>query len=511
MQPMTERSIEIGDRPLTAQDVTAIARTAVSVRLGVSARARIARSHETLQRLAGGGTAIYGVNTGLGAAVDTKVAGEEQAVQRRIPLARAVGVGRRASREEVRAIIAARLARCATGHSGMSVTTVEALMALLNRGVHPVVPMSGSIGEADLAPLAHIACVLSGSGDAESAGEVTSAAMALQRAGLQPAMLGGKDGLALVSSNAASVGVAALVLVDAAQVLRALLAAAALSFEGYRANLGPLRPSATQLRPVPGQSEVCAALLSALENGDLARPGGARRLQDPLSFRCVGPVYGACFAALRAASDIVALELDSSDDNPAILAESNQSLPNANFDATHLSLTFEALGLAFARVAASCGERLMKLMSPSSSELPRFLSPIQEGRNGFATVQKTIASLAAEVQHRAAPMPVVIMPVADRVEDYATMALQVVEKTGEIVQRLRLLAAIELMVAAQACDLRSGVTLGSGSSKVLAAVRSVVARLHDDRPSTPDIEALDAIIRSGVFDSLFPLSLGPDT
>jgi histidine ammonia-lyase len=142
-------------------------------------------------------------------------------------------------------------------------------------------------------------------------------------------------------------------------------------------------------------------------------------------------------------------------------------------------------------------------MSPGSSDLPRFLSPI-EGQSGFATVQKTVSALTAEIQHRAMPMPVVLMPVADRVEDYATMALTIVEKTGEIVERLRLLAAIELMVAAQACDLRAGIALGNVSSVVHDHVRSVVAPLRDDRPISADILALEALIRRGVFDQLFP-------
>jgi histidine ammonia-lyase len=213
--------------------------------------------------------------------------------------------------------------------------------------------------------------------------------------------------------------------------------------------------------------------------------------------------------ALAAASAAVELELNSSDDNPAILPDEGVSQPNANFDTTHLALAFESLGLAMARVAAACGERIMKLMSPGSSDLPRFLSPI-EGQSGFATVQKTVSALTAEIQHRAMPMPVVLVPVADRVEDYGTMALTIVEKTGQIVERLRLLAAIELMIAAQACDLRADSVLGNVTRVIHDRVRSVVAPLREDRPTSPDILAIEALIRSGVFDQLFPLSGGDD-
>jgi histidine ammonia-lyase len=218
-------------------------------------------------------------------------------------------------------------------------------------------------------------------------------------------------------------------------------------------------------------------------------------------------VYGALVTILAAALAAVELELNSSDDNPAILAGQGLAQPNGNFDTTHLALTFECLGLAMARVAAASGERIMKLMSPESSGLPRFLSPA-EGQSGFATVQKTVSALTAEIQHCAIPMPVVLMPVADRVEDYGTMAPTIVAKTGEIVERLRLLAAIELMVAAQACDLRAGIALGNVSSVVHDHIRSVVAPLQDDRPTSADILAIEAMIRRGLFDQLFPWPSG---
>lgn len=499
------RIIEIGARRLSALDVAEVARGDTCAQLAPAARAGIAASHAALERLAGSGMAIYGVSTGLGAAADTRVSPTEAGVQHRIPLARSVGVGRRACTEEVRAIMVTRLARLAIGRSGASPETVDALVALLNRRVHPIVPMTGSIGEADLAPLAHIGSVLMGYGEAEYGGTVMPGAQALAQAGLQPPALGAKDGLALVSSNAASVGLGALAVTDARRALGGLLAAATLSFEGYRANLSPLWPAAIRLRPVPGQAAVADAMLRAVAGGTLAQPNSARRLQDPLSFRCIGPVQGACVAALTTAIDAVELELNSSDDNPAILAEDELSLPNANFDATHLALAFEGLGLALARTAAACGERVMKLMSPSSSELPRFLSPVQDGRNGFATVQKTVSALMAEIQHRAQPMPVVLIPVADRVEDYGTMALAIVEKTAEITDRVRLLAAIELMVAAQACDLRGGIALGSGTKAVHALVRSVVAPLGEDRQISPDIEAIERLVADGRFDDLFAL------
>ncbi|MDQ4062260.1 MAG: aromatic amino acid lyase, partial [Pseudomonadota bacterium] len=278
--------------------------------------------------------------------------------------------------------------------------------------------------------------------------------------------------------------------------------------EGYRASVAPLDPRASAAHPAPGQAEAAARLLALLDGGDLSRPGVARRLQDPLSLRCAAPVLGAGLAALRAARAAVELELAACGDNPLILADEDMVLPNANFDVTHLALAFETLGLALARVAALGAERMAKLMSPGSSELPRFLALRQDGRNGFATVQKTVAALVAEIQHRAMPMPVVVIPVADRVEDYATMATAAVDKAAEIVARLRLLAATELIVAAQAVDLRGNISLGRGTAAVHQAVRAHVPPLDEDRPCAPDIEAVDTMIRDGALAAVLQLVLG---
>lgn len=492
-------STVIGAGLPTIDDIVHIARQGSKAVLAAAAIGRIEAAAGTVARLAAEGRAIYGVSTGLGAAVDTRIVPDDRAVQHRIPAARAVGVGRFATTEEVRAIMAARVVRLAAGRSGASVAVCEALCALLNHRIHPRIPMTGSVGEGDLSALAEIAMVLIGEGEAEQSGAVLPGAEALAAAGLLPVSFATKDGLAMVSSNAASVGLAALAVADAEQALAAQLAAIALSFEAYRASLDPLRDAAITLRPVPGQADVAAQLWKSFAGGDLEKPGAARRLQDPLSFRCVVSIDGALHSAIGAARTAVELELGTSDDNPAILAETLASQPNANFDMTHVALSFETLGLAMARSAAAAGERIMKLMSPASSDLPRFLSPLQGGRNGFATLQKTISAIMAEIQHAAMPMPVYAMPVADRVEDYATMALGIVEKTAGIVARLRLLAAIELIVAGQACDLRAGITLGRGSRIIHQRLREIVPVLDEDRPTAPDIRSLDEAIRAGRF------------
>lgn len=506
-----EAGIEFGSRPVTTADIVAIARSGAAVTFSRECKGAMARSHETLLQLAESGERIYGVTTGLGAAVDTAVSADDSAFQRRIPLARAVGVGPIATSEQVRAMMAARLARFAQGVSGTSLSTILALRELINARVHPVVPLIGSIGQADLPPLSHIAAALIGEGDVfigtfsgTSNGIATmSAAEGLRSVGLQPTTLAPKDGLSLLSSNAGSVGLAALALEDCRQVISALISSAALSFEGFRASTAPLQPNVTALRPVPGQHDVAMSILNLLEGGQLTAPHAARRLQDPLSFRNTAVVLGAALHAFNQAAAIVDLELNSSDDNPAIspptLSAEGASLPNANFDATHLTLAFEGVGLALARVAAITGERIMKLLSPAVSDLPRFLSPVQNGSAGFAPVQKTVAALVAEVEFRANPYPAVTLPVADRVEDYATMAFPVVLKTAEIIERMRFLAAIEMLVAAQACDLQNEIQLGGGAAAIRKEIRSLAPMLSEDRSLAADIASIAQAISNDQF------------
>ena len=509
----THSGVTLGEARLTARDVALVARHGHHVWLGDAARGRIAASHETLRGEVRAGAAIYGVTTGLGAVVDTPVvpsdAPDGAEAQRRVVAARAVGVGRLAAPEEVRAVMAARLVGFAAGCSGVSPGAAEALLALLNARVHPAAPMIGSVGEGDLAPLAHVAEVVAGGGfvlAGDGLGTVP-AAPALARAGLAPPRLGAKDGLALVSSNAASAGIGALAVVDAGRTLTALAAAAALSLEAFRGNVAPLLPAATGLRLAPGQAEAASAVLALLAGGDLVRPDAARLLQDPLSFRCIASVHGAALAALAAATAAVELELNAAADNPAIVPGVGV-VPTANFDPTHLVLAFETLGQALARVAATSAGRAVKLMSTPSSGLPRFLSPVQGGRTGFATVQKTVAALCAEIGQRVAPMPIWVLPTADGVEDYATMALSTVEKARDILLRLRLLTAAELMVAAQACEMRGPLRLGDGAGRALAAVRARVPPLGEDRSTAPDLRALDALIGEGAFDDALPLPAG---
>lgn len=491
-------AVVIGGGPLSIEQVHAVAHGAVRVELVPALLERLSGARAVVGRSLERGEAVYGLTTGLGAAVDTRLAVDQiAAFQQRAVRARAVGVGPCLSRAEVRAMLLARLAGLAQGASGISPGLVGTLAAMLNSGVHPVVRRIGSLGEADLSSLAQLFLPLAGEGEAEFDGQTRPGPEAMRLAGIALPALGPKDGLALLNANAESAGLAALVLRTMTMALQALTAAGALSLEAYRANLAPIAGNLVALRPVPSHIAGAAKLRELLTGSDLLDEGAARRVQDPLSFRCLAPVNGAACAALDTARALVEVELNGAGDSPAVLITEDVLRSTVNFDTTALALALEGLGLAVAHAATISAFRITKLMSPASSGLPRFLSRHGGTHAGFATTQKTTAALEAEIRHLALPLGPMTMPVADGVEDYAPMTPRIVAKTAVIAEHLSRLAAIELVVAAEAADQRDGIRLGVGTGLAHGFVRAHVARLDDDRPMGREFEALAERLAAG--------------
>ncbi|MBV9077949.1 MAG: histidine ammonia-lyase [Methylobacteriaceae bacterium] len=492
-------AVEIGGaRPVTIADVLAVARfhAPVAVAPSVDGRLRAARAH--VERAVAEGAPVYGLTTGLGAAVDTALPAHDiAAFQARAVAARAVGVGVRLTTEEVRATLLVRLAGLAQGVSGITPGFVPALRDILNAGLHPVAHRTGSLGESDLAPLAELMLPFAGGGEAELDGVVRPGPEALARAGITAPRLGPKDGIALINASAASTALAALAVADLAVALDALTGSAALALEGFRANLSILDPRVVALHPAPGQAEGVDRLRALLAGSALWEPGAARRLQDPLSFRCVAPVHGAALVGLDRAREAVEAELATAGDSPAILAEDGLLLSTVNFDTTALALALGALAQAAAHAAALAPFRIAKLMSEDLTGLPRFLARERGTRTGFATAQKTASALEAEIRRLAVPVGPMTAPVADGIEDYAPMTPLAAEAVRTIADRLRLLAAVELAVAAQAVDLRRDLTLGRGTQAIQGFVRARVAPLAEDRPTGPDFRDLADAIAAG--------------
>jgi histidine ammonia-lyase len=262
----------------------------------------------------------------------------------------------------------------------------------------------------------------------------------------------------------------------------------ALNYEAFRSSLTAIDEDALAARPAFGQQEIGARLRTELAGSGLWKDRAARRLQDPLSYRCVPQVWGGLLHAFEQARFATEIELTHSGDNPVILAEGERVISNGNFDLTAMTLAFEQLGQALAHCAVGTANRCMKLMSPTIADLPRFLSARGGSRQGYAELQKPLSALEAEIRHLANPMSLSPLAVSDGIEDQSSMAPRVVAKTAEIIERMRYLVAMELIFAATGVELRGVVdSMGEGPQRTFAAVRALVSPLDDDREMSTDM------------------------
>ncbi|XVQ12996.1 HAL/PAL/TAL family ammonia-lyase [Spirillospora sp. CA-255316] len=489
---------------LTCDDVAAVARGGARVTLADGVPARLERDRAVVDGAVDRQIPAYGVTTGLGNRSTYALPREELAeFSVRTIRGRANAVGAPLPAEVVRAAVLARINGIAGGGSGVQPAVARLLVDLLNAGVTPVVPEVGSVGSADLCQSAHIGLVVIGEGRAELGGEVLDGAEALRRAGLAPARLGPKDGLVLCGASPIAAGHGALVVHDAAAALTLAQAVAALTFEGFRANIGPLDPRVQAARPAPGQAAAARGLLALLEGGDLA--GRARRVQDPVSLRCTAQVHGSVHAALDFAWAALEPELNGSGDNPLVLAHDGagggEIRSTGNFHTPALALAFDTLAIALTQLAAISAARMQRLLTPSLSGLPASLSPYGPERSGLAPLSKTAEALVTEIRALSAPVCTDPRYGAEMVEDDSTNASLGARRLARVLGLLDRLTAVEAVAAAQAVDLvRDGESpgvLGRGPAFLHEAVRRVVPRLDDDRPSGPDVERVAGEVLGG--------------
>jgi histidine ammonia-lyase len=391
----------------------------------------------------------------------------------------------------------------AHGGSGVQPAVLDLLLGMLDARVHPVVPQTGSIGASDLGQMAHIALATIGEGSAEHDGELLPASAALARAGLAPVELGPKDGLALCNSSALSAGAAALAYDDARKLLAGAQLVTALSFEGFRANTTPLDARVQAARPLAAAQACAAQLRELLTGGRLLDSAAARRVQDPLSFRCAAQVHGAFRAAMGLLAAALDPELNGAGDNPLVLAADREILSTGNFNTSALALALDALALAVVQTASLCVQRAQRLLAGSLTDLPDNLSRYGAERSGYAPLIKTAQALLAELRHLATPVCTDPRPGAALVEDDASNALIAAARTGAMLDRFHYLLAIEALIGAQAVDLGEPGPIGRGPAALHRAVRARVLPLDEDRSSAGDIERIAAeLIGPGTIDAL---------
>jgi histidine ammonia-lyase len=477
-------------------DVASVARQARKVEIGPDVIARLEKARKVLDEAAASGQQIYGLNTGLGANLGTSVEGDASAFQRQLLEGRSGAVGDALPEAAVRATMLARIAMLSAGGSGLSPNVYAALVDALNAGVHPVMPSLGSIGAGDLVMMTAIGRMLIGEGEADYQGRRMPAAKALMMARLVPVSLAPKDGLSLINASAASTGGGALAIADALSAFVQQQQAGALTMEGIGANRTILDPRQHMARPAAGQQEAAKELNRLLAREEAPAP---TTLQDPLSIRCMPSIHGALIEAIDRARQAVEIELNAAADNPLVLGEDGVVMSTGNFHTASLSLAFEMLGLAIAQTAAACAARFIQLTGSGRNGLPKYLSPVGGASAGFVPLQKTVTAIVGAIRHKANPVMLDFLPVSEGVEDHATQTPLAVSKCAEMVVLWRRLIGFELMAAAQAADMRDGLTLAPATAAIHGAVRALVQPLKEDRPLGIDADMLNTALANGTW------------
>ncbi len=475
---------------LTLEDARSIALGRMEIEIADEAVERMKRAREVVFALADKDVPIYGFTVGVGWNKDKKVFGKYfEEYNRNLIYAHTLGVGPELGEAQVRATMLARLNTLLSARTGVQLEIVEMYRQFLNLGIHPVVPGRGSVGCGDITNLSHIGLAMIGEGEVHYKGRRMPAAEAIAEAGLKPIVLGPKDGLSIVSSNAQAAGTGALMVERAYRLLDVANAVYCLSVEGLDGNITPLRPEPNEARRMASQIRCAADMRKLLEGSYLQKKGITKTLQDPLSYRCVSNINGTVLDALNYVRPLLEIQLNSTDDNPCIIPEKEEIISCCNFELTNWVLGFELLGQAVAHLARSACHRTMKLSDPDFTGLSKFLSPNEGAVQAFQTIQKPFTSLDAEIRHLMNPVNTDYFSVAGDIEDHATNAPYVVEKTSRIIDNAFYILGIEAMHAAQAIDLRKPENMGVGSRILYEALRARVPFLSADRPLSPDIQA----------------------
>jgi histidine ammonia-lyase len=485
---------------LTVDCVVAVARSGRRVALDPDALRRVREARAVVERVLASGQAVYGLNTGLGSLSRHRIPIEEIRRFSFATVADQTGMyGRPLATDVVRAMMLTRANGMAKAGVGVRRELIEALVDLLNAGVHPIVRMLGSVGQGDLSEMSDIGKVLIGRGYAEYRGEQLAGADALRRAGLEPISLEAKEALALISSNGVTMGRGSLVLVDAADLAESMLIAAALGFEAFGANLSVIHEAAARMRPHAGEVAASARLRELMAGSALWRSGAARNLQDPLSVRCLPQTQGALYDALSVARGTMEIELNSAGDNPLVVVDEDAIVSVGNFDVVSLAMAFDHVRLGFAHAAQVANERVQKLLWGHFSGLATGLTPDDGPTGGLRPLGRAFAALAAETRFLANPVSLDYRgQLAEGIEDHASMAPLAVSVTSNLVSLMHRQVALELILGAQAVDLRGGPAgIGEGPRVAYEFVRESVPALTDETEWNVDIDGLTRQIGDG--------------
>ncbi|WP_336036993.1 histidine ammonia-lyase [Halobacterium yunchengense] len=517
-------AVVVDGETLTPAAVEAVARDDAAVRIAGDAREAVRRSRERVVDVLDAGDPVYGVNTGFGQLVDTRVPREDlEALQRNLLRSHAAGAGRELDREEVRALLVTRLNALVKGYSGVRERVVDLLAAMLNAGVHPVVRSRGSLGASgDLAPLAHLSLVLIGEGEAVVDGDHVPGDEALDRAGLDPVTLRAKEGLALINGTQLTTGLAALALLDGERALRAADAAGALTTEVTLSTTANCDPAIQRVRPHDGQAASARNVKRLTADSEVVESHrNCDRVQDAYSIRCLPQVHGAVRDALAHLREAVETELNSATDNPLVFdaaatdprasgTDAAAVLSGGNFHGEVLALRLDYAASALAELAAISERRVDRMLNPNVQEphLPPFLARESGLHSGLMIPQYTAAALVNDLRSLGRPA-VDNTPVSGGQEDHVSMSAGSAYAFREAAEKTAGVVAVELLAAAQASEfLEDDLAHAEGTAAVYDLVREASPPVDEDRSLSGEMDAVAGLVREGLVDEAVERALG---
>ena len=498
-------SILLTGNDLTFQQLYSVALHQEQVSISPDAVARMNASRAVVDKLLAANQTAYGINTGFGKLASVRIS-PEQVRQLQINLVRShcCGVGAPLSVPETRSMMLLRANALAKGLSGIRPAVVETLCAMLNAGVHPVIPSQGSVGASgDLAPLAHLAAVVIGEGEAIYKNEKNSGREALKRAAITPVALEAKEGLSLLNGTQGMLALLSLALQEADVLVDTADVAASLSLDALRGSPGAFDARIMHAREYAGAATT-ARNLAHLNEGSQIReshrsPDADKRVQDAYSLRCTPQVHGAVRDSLNQARDMAAVELNSATDNPLVFAKENGSgdiVSGGNFHGQPLAMAADQVAIAIATLSGISERRIEQMTNPLTSMLPAFLTPDPGLNSGFMIAQVTAAALTSENRALATPHSVDSISTSGNQEDYVSMGMSGARRLDKMLHNLRHILAIELLAACQGIDLLAPMQTGTLAQKAHRAVRQASPKLTHDRPLAPDINAISQLIDS---------------
>jgi histidine ammonia-lyase len=492
--------IEIDGLSLTLDAMLAVAEGA-EVALSAGARPRITVARRVVEDIIARGDTVYGINTGFGALSDVTIPPDElRQLQLNLVRSHSCGVGDPLPEPAVRAMMLLRGNVLARGHSGCRAIVIETLIRMLNAGVHPVIPSRGSVGASgDLAPLAHLALVAIGEGEANYKGQRMAGAAALRAAGILPLALEAKEGLALLNGTQAMTAVGGLALLRAERLINAADVAGVMSLEALRGTPVAFDERIQSVRPHQGQIASAARLRMLMEGSEIRESHRDHavdpRVQDAYAIRCMPQVHGAARGAIAHTKEIIEIEINSATDNPLIFPESGDVLSGGNFHGEPIALGLDYAAVATADLGTISERRVERLVNPELSGLPAFLTPHPGTNSGFMIAQVVAVSLIAENNVLAHPASVTNLPTSANKEDHVSMGMTSALKFDQIVGNVEMILAIELMCAAQGLEFLKPLKPGPRLVRAYEAVRDLVPPLDRDVPLSAYIQSLVPLVR----------------